>query len=285
MFRKLVSSLPFSPALVGQLGFYARRLSKEQAMRRLGLIFTLLAVMVQVFALISPPEQSVAASPTSQCSYNSALSKDDARCLPCPYNSTVWIESNSCNANVTLTVDAINLSKSGKPAANHTADPTDRIQYNLHTQNHSSTKTNVAVQLPLADLLEYGTVIDDGGGSFDQATQTISWGTIPLDSKQTDTRSFVVQLNSSFASTPQATDNPHSYDCVLTSTYGNTIDVPLSCPLGKQVESTVKQLPETGAGGNTVFALIAVMVVTYFYARSRQMNREMRIIRREFNVG
>src|SRR6266568_3780812 len=40
MFRKLVSGLPFSPALVGQLGFYAKRLRKEQLTRRLGLIFT-----------------------------------------------------------------------------------------------------------------------------------------------------------------------------------------------------------------------------------------------------
>ena len=31
MFRKLVSNLAFSPALVGQLGFYAKRLRKEES--------------------------------------------------------------------------------------------------------------------------------------------------------------------------------------------------------------------------------------------------------------
>lgn len=61
MFRKLVSGLPFSPALVGSLGFYARRLKRE-ATRRLGLIFTALALVVQSFAVFSPPEAANAAS-------------------------------------------------------------------------------------------------------------------------------------------------------------------------------------------------------------------------------
>src|SRR5688572_25460922 len=62
MFRKLVSNLPFSPALVGQLGFYARRLRKEQVTRKLGLIFTVMALIMQSFAVFSPPEQALASS-------------------------------------------------------------------------------------------------------------------------------------------------------------------------------------------------------------------------------
>jgi len=62
MFRKIVSNLAFSPALVGQLGFYARRLRKEEATRRIGLIFTALALIVQVFAVFTPPESANAAN-------------------------------------------------------------------------------------------------------------------------------------------------------------------------------------------------------------------------------
>jgi hypothetical protein len=62
MFRKLVSSLPFSPALVGQLGFYIRRLHKEEVTRRLGLIFTVMAVIMQSFTVFTPPEQALASS-------------------------------------------------------------------------------------------------------------------------------------------------------------------------------------------------------------------------------
>lgn len=62
MFKKLISSLPFSPALVGQLGFYAKRLKKEEATRKMGLIFMALALVVQSFAVFQPPESANAAS-------------------------------------------------------------------------------------------------------------------------------------------------------------------------------------------------------------------------------
>lgn len=62
MFKKLISSLPFSPALVGQLSFYAKRLKKEEATRKVGLIFTALALVVQSFAVFQPPEAANASS-------------------------------------------------------------------------------------------------------------------------------------------------------------------------------------------------------------------------------
>ena len=65
MFRKIVSNLAFSPALVGQLAFYAKRLKKEEATRRVGLIFTALALIVQSFAVFSPPESANASSPSN----------------------------------------------------------------------------------------------------------------------------------------------------------------------------------------------------------------------------
>jgi len=64
MFKKIVSQLSFSPALVGQLGFYARRLRKEQATRRLGLIFVALALVVQSLVVFQAPEPSNASSST-----------------------------------------------------------------------------------------------------------------------------------------------------------------------------------------------------------------------------
>src|SRR5687767_3162024 len=62
MFRKLVSGLSFSPALVGQLSFYVKRLRKEELTRRLGLILTVLAIIMQSFAVFRAPEQALASS-------------------------------------------------------------------------------------------------------------------------------------------------------------------------------------------------------------------------------
>ena len=61
MFRKIVSRISFSPALVAQLGFYAKRLRKEQATRKLGLIFVALALVVQSMAVFQAPESANAA--------------------------------------------------------------------------------------------------------------------------------------------------------------------------------------------------------------------------------
>ncbi len=62
MFRKIVSQLSFSPALVGQLSFYAKRLRKEQFTRRLGLVFVALALVVQSLVVFQAPEPANAAN-------------------------------------------------------------------------------------------------------------------------------------------------------------------------------------------------------------------------------
>lgn len=64
MFKKIVSQLSFSPALVGQLSFYAKRLRKEQTTRRMGLVFVALALVVQSLVVFQAPEPSNAASST-----------------------------------------------------------------------------------------------------------------------------------------------------------------------------------------------------------------------------
>ncbi len=60
MFNKLVSSLPFNPSLISQVSFYARRLRKEASIRRLGFIFVILTVLLQLFAALSPAKPTLA---------------------------------------------------------------------------------------------------------------------------------------------------------------------------------------------------------------------------------
>ncbi len=62
MFRKLVSNLPFNPSLLGTLGFYAKRVKDEETLRRFGFGFVALAMFIQMFAVIAPPEKSLAYS-------------------------------------------------------------------------------------------------------------------------------------------------------------------------------------------------------------------------------
>src|ERR1700722_18394002 len=63
MFEKLISALPFNPNAVKQLSFYANRMRQEEAIRKVGLAFIVLAFLVQFFAFVSPPVPTLAASP------------------------------------------------------------------------------------------------------------------------------------------------------------------------------------------------------------------------------
>lgn len=75
MFRKIVSSLPFNPGLIHQLTFYAKRLHQEESVRRIGVIFTILALGVQLVAVLSPAQTTLATS-TNDITYG-ADSKQD----------------------------------------------------------------------------------------------------------------------------------------------------------------------------------------------------------------
>ena len=62
MFEKLLSNLPYNPSLVHQLGFYAKRMHREAAIRRTGMVFIVLSFFVQFFAVVAPPVATVAYS-------------------------------------------------------------------------------------------------------------------------------------------------------------------------------------------------------------------------------
>ncbi len=62
MFKKLISNLPFNPSLINQLSFYAKRIHRESNVRRTGFILLILAMLVQIFAVVSPPQATLARS-------------------------------------------------------------------------------------------------------------------------------------------------------------------------------------------------------------------------------
>lgn len=65
MFKKIVSSAPFDPKIAYQMRFYANRLHQEESIRKLGAIFTSLAVAFQLFVVFAPVEYTHATSPNN----------------------------------------------------------------------------------------------------------------------------------------------------------------------------------------------------------------------------
>ena len=71
----------------------------------------------------------------------------------------------------------------------------------------------------------------------------------------------------------------------MTNAFGNTVNIPVACETPKLVEGVTQELPKTGPGENLLFAGMVGTVVTFFWARSRQLGREVKLIRKDFNMG
>lgn len=420
MFKKIVSNLPFSPALVGQLGFYTKRLKKEEVTRKMGLIFVVLALIVQSLAVFQPPEAANASSasdmvyggvsslsnylkiydantknikdvmnqlqitrseiaatkysswkganklswgfasgasyaqgerqmnirnssgkvvttvyyrpqsirqgttkdiwgwvghsksrgwfaimkdcgnlvteikptptepvPTkpTKCIFNPKLLASDSNCKACPGNESIWIDDLSCQPNIVKSKVATNLSQNFVKADSVYAKATDRISYTINVRNTGLKSASVEMKENLADILEYSNLIDNGGGTFNASTSELSWPDINLKPSTQQSRTFVVKIKDQIPITAQGISNPMSYDCTVTNVFGNAIDIKIDCPTPKVVEKVVTDLPQTGPTENMVFIGVVLAVTTYFYARTRQVKKEIKLIRRDAISG
>jgi uncharacterized repeat protein (TIGR01451 family) len=387
MFRKIVSHLSFSPALVGQLGFYAKRLRKEETTRRLGLIFVAFALVVQSLVVFQPPESANASNAAdfvpgglglgANKSLNNFLAPYDANSRnlkdvmtyvgitraeianaqfssfitgttkyswgyePRPGTTAVPIKNaagtqvttvyarpisinNGTNtriygwighsakvgwfaimqacgnlvtegipppptppapAKVTLSKTAQNVSQGNVTASTVAAKAGDKITYTLSVKNTGGTAKATVIEDHLGDVLEYATLIDKGGGTFDETKKILSWPEVSIGPGQTQTRTFAIQLHATVPTTPVGQSDPSSYNCLMENVFGNDYTIPVTCAPPKVIERVTTELPKTGPTENMIFAGVVLAVVTYFFFRSRQMNKEVRLIRRDLNVG
>lgn len=63
MFRKLITNISYSPALIESLSHFALRLRKEEFRRRIGVVFLMFALLIQLGINLFPPEAGNTASP------------------------------------------------------------------------------------------------------------------------------------------------------------------------------------------------------------------------------
>ena len=435
MFRKIVSNLPFSPALVGQLGFYAKRLRKEETTRRLGLIFVALALVVQSLAVLQPSESANASSstdmvnggigsslnnflspydsntkhlrdvmnyvgitraeiasakftswktgeklswgfssrfsyaqgerqhtitnskgqkvttvysrplklwtsadrsvsgwvghsktmgwfaimqscgnlvtvknpsipppvpvkptpppvpvkptppPVLKCVLNPKLLADDKNCKPCPGNETLWIDDQSCIPNIVKSKTATNTSRGFVEASTVTANMSDQISYTVSIENTGLISTSVKLEDNLEDVLEYSKLMDAGGGTLNETTKILSWPDVTLGPKEKQSRTFVLRLLDTIPATASGASDPTSYDCTMSNTFGNSVNTNVNCPTPKIIEQFAQELPKTGPTENLIFAGIVLSITTYFYARTRQVKKEVYLIRRDVTTG
>lgn len=218
------------------------------------------------------------------CALNPSLPKNHPDCQPCPGNPDIWIKDERCNPTTTQSKTAKNLSRDAD-ATTVNAQASDRIEYTIYIENVGEVPATVQPNEELSDVVEYANLQDNGGGTYNTDTHILSWAAIILKPGEKISRSFVVNVLDSIPNTPQGISEPGSYDCIMTNAFGNTVSINVKCDTPKAVEGAMTELPKTGPGENLLFAGGILSVVTYFWARARQTNKEVRLIRKEFNSG
>jgi uncharacterized repeat protein (TIGR01451 family) len=182
-------------------------------------------------------------------------------------------------------VTATDASQGFVDAASITAYEGDQISYTITLQNTGTEEILIKPQESLSDLLEYSTLIDNGGGTLSATTNILSWPEVTLAPDTKQTRTFATRVLDAIPTTAQSPDNSMSYDCVMTNTFGNSINIKVNCPTIKVVEQIVTKLPKTGLTTNIVFATIIFATATYLYVRTKQLEKEVRLIRKDISTG
>ena len=229
--------------------------------------------------------KEIKVGPEKMCAINPDLPLNSPDCLPCPGNPELWIKDEECVAKVTQSKTARNLTQNVDDATTATAQASDRIEYTIYVENIGMIPTDTSIKEELANVLEYSSLQQNGGGTYDTTQKVLSWGTVTLQPGEKTSRTFVVQVADTIPATPQGASEPSSYDCIMTNGFGNTVSIKVACEAPKVLEATVEQLPSTGPTENILFGGIVASIVTFFWARSRQLNKEVRLIRKDFNMG
>lgn len=387
MFRKLVSNLPYCPALIGEVGFYVKRLKAEEITRRISSLFMILALILQTFAVFSPPEPANASSDQDiirggvsslddlimrfdrndqdiqdiytsigirRSDLDSAKNttvdatnnmfmlvrhnqlNDPSLDIPVTYQRSVggtdvryfsslttalnkntafegWLgQSDSLGSFVALKssgnilsynlpeklksrnksvkvlkkqVSITNLSRAQNGSLLSTAQPLDKIEYILSIKNSTDSNLIANFTANLSDILEYSTLLDIGGGSFAEKINVLSWPPTKIAAGETQRRSFVVKLLPEIPSIATGQSNASSFDCKMTLEFGEEASIPVNCPLPKYVEHFLAIMPSVGNGQTIGLTALFFVVITYFYIRTRQLKKEILIIRHNYNSG
>lgn len=273
-FKKIISNLAFSPSTVGQLGVLAKKTKNEQLTRKVGLFFLILTIFVQLVITTRPPESANSASVQDMSSRGYG---DNVECFD---DLDIY-----CQKSLDLSQTIINASQGNIPASNSTVMPGDQLSVTINITNGTNENITTRPSVRLADMLEYTSIIDKNAGYLEEDTNTLLWSKTDLVPGATQTRTFILKTLDEIPLTAHGKYYTESYDCKISSMFGNKIDANIECPLLKNIESISSQLPQLQSPIATYSLLSAFAISILLYARTRQISREIKLIRRDASAG
>lgn len=184
-----------------------------------------------------------------------------------------------------LSKTAENKTQGIKDAHNTVANPGDVVIYGLAVKNTSKDTTikGYQVQENILDILEYADVTDYHGGTNKEGI--VTWPAQDIKANETINKQITVRIKNPLPQTPVAASNPSSFDMKLTNHFGNTVEIKLPPSTPKTTEQIVTTLPNTGPGETLAVGFVVVVIVSYFFARSRLMAKELELVRNDYAVS
>lgn len=204
------------------------------------------------------------------------------------------IEAKNCGvqitdkySRITLHKKVSNLTQKIDDANNTVAKSGDTLEYTLTVTNtgNQNAKDYIVDSDSLSDVLEYADLVSYDGGSYDKINQRITWPTATIPASSSISKKFQVKIKSPIPTTPPSLSDPLSYDFKLRNVFGNEVVVSLDKPIISTTYQVTTSIPNTGPGSSILISLAAVVIVGYFYARSRLLAKEVDIIKAEQTAG
>lgn len=212
-----------------------------------------------------------------------AITKDGGNLITKSSNDLPCSDITICSQTIKSSLSAYNIS-SNKPARGDRATPSDRVIYTLSVQNIGDTEADIPLSLRIKDVLEYAQIVNTGGSDFDAIAKTLYWQPVSLQPGEGIERSIIVQLLADTPSFAQGQYNISSYDCTISTSFGNAIDIPVTCPFVKHIEQFVSSLPVVPIRIIIFFIAALAVVPAYLYLYAKQLLGEIHIIKRR-NIG
>jgi hypothetical protein len=137
----------------------------------------------------------------------------------------------------------------------------------------------------IADIYEYAIVDTPAGAFISDADQRIIWPGFTLDANESKTLHVTARFTRQTNHPVTNSANPFSYDCRITTVFGNTQEGPVECPIYKRGELWLRLLPHPSASTLIIIYSTLLVVSALLYVRLRLLTEEIRIIRTQLNTG
>ena len=159
------------------------------------------------------------------------------------------------------------------------------IQWKLVITNDTNSDIQEDVEFSVADIEEYATIETPFGAISSDAQHLIVWPGTLLSPGESKTVFVTAHIDMGAGETPLGIANTRSYDCALSSAFGNAQEWPVPCSPIKRIELISHQLPQITSIVPTILYISLSAISLLSYLSLRQRSKEIRIIRTQLNTG